>query len=244
VFLLSGPSGSTARLFSLSTGQVQWERPLHNATAAHLTVPNHLGTDVDFTEDGASAVILSDGRRITKIAMDTGKMEWSMEAPGAGDTVLFKQILISGEAIHSLALTSSTESLTLTTLSFDLKTSRPLSDFTQIPSWIPNPSQALLACAPGGGSVRVVWFDHGRIRSAYISEAGQLGGTKETLPGKGHKYGEIIESGSRKKGLVLGQKENGAVQVINVITAKVVDEFEMSVSHAPCSRDDDHPWPG
>ena len=67
MLLLSGPSGSTARLFSIGTGQVQWERILHNTTSAHLTVPVHLGTDVGFSDDGKSVVVLSDGRRITKL---------------------------------------------------------------------------------------------------------------------------------------------------------------------------------
>jgi hypothetical protein len=44
----------------------------------------HLGTDVDFTADGSSLIILSDGRRITKLSMADGKLEWSLEAPGAG----------------------------------------------------------------------------------------------------------------------------------------------------------------
>lgn len=84
VILLSGPSGTTVRLFSLETGGVRWEKPLHSSAGAHLTSPVHLGTDVDFTADGSSVVILSDGRRITKLGMVDGKLEWSLEAPGAG----------------------------------------------------------------------------------------------------------------------------------------------------------------
>jgi outer membrane protein assembly factor BamB len=84
VVLLSGPSGTTVRLFSLEKGGVKWEKPLHSTAGAHLTTPVHLGTDVDFTDDGSSVVILSDGRRITKLAMTDGKLEWSIEAPGAG----------------------------------------------------------------------------------------------------------------------------------------------------------------
>lgn len=63
---------------------MRWERPLHPAAAAHLTVPVHLGTDVGFSADGQEVIVLSDGRRITKFSMKDGAQQWSLEAPGAG----------------------------------------------------------------------------------------------------------------------------------------------------------------
>ena len=227
IILLSGPSGSTVRSFSLATGQVQWEYALHDTGSITLTTPVHLGTDVAFTPDGSAVVILSDGQRITKLNLADGALQWSMNAPGAGSTVLFKQILVTGDIVHTLAVTHALDGLTLTTLSLSLQTSVPLGDFTQIPSLIANPSQALLATASVDGSARVVWLEHGRIRSAYLSEAGQLGGVKEALPGNGHVYASIIGE-ARQHGLVLGQKRNGAVQVVNVLTGKPVEEFKDS----------------
>lgn len=99
VLLLSGPSGSTARLFSLNSGQVKWERLLHNTTTAHLTVPVHLGTDVGFSDDGSYVVILSDGRRITKLALKDGQMQWGLEAPGAG-YVAFRALLLQSDQVE------------------------------------------------------------------------------------------------------------------------------------------------
>ena len=145
--------------------------------------------------------------------------------------MLFDQILVSADTVHVLALTSSFSSTTLTTLSLSLATSVPLGDFTQIPSFVSNPSDAFLAAGSTSGSARVVWREHGRIRTASLSAAGQLGRTKDLLPGKGHKYGSLVDVGTRRKGLVLGKKENGAVQIVDVRDgAKIVDEFESSVS--------------
>ena len=81
LLLLSGPSATTARLLSLTTGQVQWERPLHDIRTAHLTSPVHLGTDADFAAD--SVVVLSDGRRVSKLSLKDGSVQWSLDAPGA-----------------------------------------------------------------------------------------------------------------------------------------------------------------
>lgn len=135
---------------------------------------------------------------------------------------------MTGETIHTLALTSSIDRTTLTTLSFSLDTSRPLGDFTQIPSIVNSPSEALLAQGTKAGTGRVVWLEHGRIRSAYISEEGALGAVRDVLPGNGAKYGEILDVGSRTRGLVLGKKTSGGVQIVDVNSGKRVDEFENS----------------
>ena len=86
VLLLSGPSATTARLFSLTTGHVIWERILQtDAASAGLTNPVHLGTDAAFTEEGEGAVVvLNDGRRVSKLSTTDGSVIWSLEAPGAG----------------------------------------------------------------------------------------------------------------------------------------------------------------
>lgn len=115
-------------------------------------------------------------------------------------------------------------------MSLDLSTSAPLSDLTQIPSFVANPDDASLAIGSGTGAARVLWYEHGRIRSAYLSAAGQLGDTKDLLPNKGKKYTGILSIDGRKKGFVLGQKEHGAVDVVDVRSgAKVADVFESSV---------------
>ena len=147
--------------------------------------------------------------------------------------MLFKQILVSSETVHTLALTSSFESTTLTTLSFDLRTSRPLGDFTQIPSWIPNPSQAALTSANGEGAAKVVWFEHGRIRTAYLSAQGALGSTKDMVAGQAKLFKEIVNTQARRRGLILGMNQFGGVHVVDVNQGKAIDEFENSVR---CSR--------
>lgn len=83
VLLLSGSSASTARLFSLLSGHLIWEQALHDSLSAHLTTPVYLGTDAAFTQ-GGDVVVLSDGRRVSKLNGKTGEVSWSLDAPGAG----------------------------------------------------------------------------------------------------------------------------------------------------------------
>lgn len=73
----------TARLFSLDTGHAIWEQPVLDGAEAQLRSPVHLGTDVDFAHDG-SIVILSDGKRVSRLDRKTGEITWSLDAPGAG----------------------------------------------------------------------------------------------------------------------------------------------------------------
>lgn len=146
-------------------------------------------------------------------------------------TMLFKQIYVSGSTVHILALTSSFASQTLTTLSLSLDSSAPLGDLTQIPSTVRAPSDALLAASERDGDARVVWHEHGRIRSALLNADGSLGSTRDLLPpGKGKKYARMIPVGSRQWGFVLGQQEDGMVDIIDVRKgAVIVESFELSV---------------
>ena len=124
-----------------------------------MTVPVHLGTDAVILEK--SIVILSDGRRISKLDKSTGAVQWSMDAPGAGSTVLFKQLHVSGSNIHVLALTNAFSTQTLTTFSISLDAPIPLGDFTQIPSIVTAPSDACIAASSEPGTAKVVWWEEG-----------------------------------------------------------------------------------
>ncbi|OCF34020.1 hypothetical protein I316_04366 [Kwoniella heveanensis BCC8398] len=231
VLLLSGPGGSTARLLSLSTGHVKWERPLLHPAHSRLTTPVHLGTDVAFvdsSEGSKSVVVLSEGRRVTRLRLDDGAVMWSMEAPGAGDTILFKQLLVLGSSVHILGLHSSIASQTLITSTLDLSTSIPKGDLGQIPSIVQLPDQALIASSNVQGQAKAIWTEHGRIRTVSIQENGSIGATKDLMPGKGKVYDSIIDVGVRSKGIVLGRRSDGGVDVLSIAEGKKIDEFELS----------------
>jgi hypothetical protein len=153
-----------------------------------------------------------------------------MDAPGAGSTVLFKQLHVSSSVIHVLALTNAFSTQTLTTFSLSLDAPIPLGDFTQIPSIVTAPSDACIAASKEDGGARVVWFEEGRMRSTLVKADGSLGATKDLLPGKGRKYAKILHTGSRQWGYVMGQQRDGTVDIIDVSEgAKIVDTFESSV---------------
>jgi len=144
--------------------------------------------------------------------------------------MLFKQLLVTSNRVHILALTSSFASTTLTTLTLDLSTSIPQSDLTQIPSIVTLPTSSYLTASSTATSVKVVWLEHGRIRTVDLTEEGRLGETKDLLPGKGHKFAEIEDVGVRRKGFVLGRKENGGVVIVDTRDGgNIVEEFDNSV---------------
>lgn len=229
MILLSGPSATTARLFNLTTGHVIWERQLLSAGSAHLTNPVHLGTDAFFTS--AAVLVLSGGRRVSKFRLSDGYEDWAMEAPGVGDNILFKQIHVSDQSVHILAVTNSFASLTLTTLTLDLQTSRPLDDFAQIPCLLEAPENAHLVGSDIPGSVRVVWLEVGRIRVTYIGPGGYVGNTKDLLPKTGRYFERMVAMGTRRTGLFLGMAQGGEVTVLDVREGgKPVTVWEGTVS--------------
>ncbi|WWC87349.1 uncharacterized protein L201_002238 [Kwoniella dendrophila CBS 6074] len=244
VLLLSGPGGTTARLFSLSTGHLSWEKSLIPSERLSLGggilhTPAHLGTDVSFVplkgdneETTRSLVILSEGKRISKLRLDNGGLLWATEVPGSGSTIMFKQLTISGNPIHVLGIQNSFSVQTLLTTTLDLDKPIPKSDLGQIPSIIKIPQQTLIIPS-GDGEGKVVWYEHGRIRIMTIKENGQVDddkNIKDLLPGTGKLYESIIDLGSdlRLKGIILGKKQNGGVDIINVNKKEKVGEFELS----------------
>ncbi|KAL0247478.1 hypothetical protein I308_103543 [Cryptococcus tetragattii IND107] len=232
ILLLSGPSASSARLFSLTTGHLLWHAPLLALSQSHLITPVHLGTDAAYVPaqapEPASWLVLSDGKRITRLSSDKGNILWSMESPAAGSNMVFKQIMPSGNSVHILALHYSFAVQSLLTSTIALDKPIPRADFGQVPSVVQIPEQAMIASAHEPGAVRIVWIDHGRIRSLHLNEDGSLGEVKEILPGKGRLYGSIIDAGLRHKGYILGKREDGAVEILDVRDGKKVEEFELS----------------
>ncbi|WVQ83875.1 hypothetical protein IAT38_006019 [Cryptococcus sp. DSM 104549] len=229
ILLLSGPGASTARLFSLTTGHALWEKPIPEASKKLIT-PVWLGVDAVFvSQEGEvpSWVVLSNGNRVTRLRHDTGATMWSMD-PGAGSTIMFKQIHASGSSLHMLALHYSFSVQTLVTSTIGLDRPIPKYDFGQVPSIVKIPEHAALAASSEPGGARVVWAEHGRIRSVLVNEDGSLGDTKDLMPGGGRKYGGLIDVGLREKGIVLGQREDGGVDVLDVKAGKKVEEFELS----------------
>ena len=197
VLLLSGPAASTARLFNLTTGRAIWEAPLLSPENARLTVPVHLGTDATFTSD--AVLVLSDGQRITKLDLLTGHIRWSTDSP-VGSTILYKQLLVSDDTLHILAITSGIAASQLTSFSVRLDAPIPRSDLVQIPSIISDPSDAHLAASSTPGSASLVWSEHGRVRVASVSRDGVVGRTKDLLPGGGRKYTGIETASRRREG--------------------------------------------
>ncbi|ODN75169.1 hypothetical protein, variant 3 [Cryptococcus amylolentus CBS 6039] len=241
ILLLSGPSASSARLFSLSTGHLLWHYPLLPPATSQLSTPVHLGTDAAFVpqqEDGAPAtwVILSDGRRVTRLRHDNGQIVWSMDSPSAGSNMVFKQIRPSGNSIHILALHYSFAVQSLLTSTIALDSPIPRGDFGQVPSIVQIPEQAMIASSAEPGGAQVVWFEHGRIRSLLVHEDGSLGQIKDMLPGNGRHYASIIDVGLREQGIVLGKREDGGVEVLDVKEGKKIEEFELSADAAERSE--------
>jgi hypothetical protein len=182
-----------------------------------LLSPPHLGAHASFVSDGSSVVVVAAGMRVARLSLADGSEMWGMDAPGAGDTILFSQVLVSDQSVHLLAITHSIATPTLATLTLDLATSIPKDDFTQIPCIMEAPTDAFLAATDMAGTAKVVWFDLGRIRVAHITASGLLGNTKDLMPGNGRYFEKVLPTGTEQSGIILGKVRNsGEVHILDV----------------------------
>lgn len=167
-----------------------------------------------------------------------GELLYFVHVTESSSTVLFKQLYISAQSVHVLALTSSFATQTLSTLSLSLDTSIPLNDLSSISSSIRAPSDVLIAAGDTPGEAKIVWHESGRIRSALLKGDGSLGSDRDLKAGHG-RYAKVLDVGSRAWGFVLAQKEDGSVDILDVRkNLVVVESFEHSVSLATSAPTD------
>ena len=81
VATLSGPGGSTLRLFDTLTGHLTLEKLLHDPASGHVSEPHHVGKHVTFDTDSTSIYALHNGHTVVKINGLTKDITWTWAAP-------------------------------------------------------------------------------------------------------------------------------------------------------------------
>lgn len=235
VVVLSGPLGTTARLYDLENGRLRWEVSVGDASAKlDNSFPQDvrgLGSDIAF--HGDDVLVLSEGRRVSKIKGSEGTSPWSWEFPGGGSTNMFKQVLVNGDEVNVLGVLSSLSEPTLTHVTFNVESIMPISELSHVPAGLGDPTNGYLLAPRGDAKspgLRGCWSEQSRYRCSELYSDGTTSAQiKDHIAGHGRRYERMIDVGLREHGFMLGLLKSGAVIVVEIGDGgSVVAEFERS----------------
>lgn len=236
---MSGTLGTTARFYDLENGRLQWEVQCGDASAKlGNSFPQDirgLGSDIAFY--GNDVLVLSEGRRVTKIKSSDGTSPWSWEFPGGASTNMFKQLIVHGDEVNVLGILSGLSQPTLTHVTFNAESIMPISEMSHVPSGLGDPANGYLLTPRGANlapGLRGCWSEESRYRCADLYNDGTASERiKDHIAGHGRRYERMIDVGLREHGYMLGLLKSGAVLVVEVGDAgAVVAEFERSRENA------------
>ncbi|GHJ84629.1 hypothetical protein NliqN6_1031 [Naganishia liquefaciens] len=121
ILTISGLSHEKIRCFSSQTGHLLWETVADSGHAPRqLYQPASLGTAIALADGNSRSsdfYVLTDGRKVQRLARGTGQARWTWESEVAGSTLTLTQLSVTTDTVHVVAVTSSFASPTLSYIS-------------------------------------------------------------------------------------------------------------------------------
>ncbi|KZT58169.1 DUF1620-domain-containing protein [Calocera cornea HHB12733] len=191
---LSGPSGSTLRLYTPHTGELVLEVLLHLPEEGTLFTPGEVGTGLQFV--GEDLMVLSGGNAVRKIG--AGGVEWVWTPENADESYL--KLYATPSHVHLLGIDpSSKHTHTVLSLSTgELLSSSPLA--------FPHSSKAEPLMLHPSVALEV---QDGKLLSVSLALHGKH--KVHTLPGH---WASLEDVGLAPQGYVIALKEDGAAHVL------------------------------
>ncbi|KDQ19878.1 hypothetical protein BOTBODRAFT_27299 [Botryobasidium botryosum FD-172 SS1] len=212
VTALSGPGGSTLRMFEISTGQLLWETRLHNSALGLLSDPRDLASHVHVVPGGLSDVlVLTNAHEVRKISGATGEVLWHWSSEDRASLVLFSRITATPSAVFVVGLTKSFASYTIQIVQLDLQTGLPLA-VKDVHSSVTSVADVLGPLSHETLST-VVWLENGILKTVALTP-----GLKSLSPAisKGPQYRKLVDVGMEAHGAFAAIDEDGNAHVLNV----------------------------
>ncbi|KAJ3478666.1 hypothetical protein NLI96_g9601 [Meripilus lineatus] len=240
---LSGPGGSTFRLFGSHDGQLHLEKQLHSPKSGRLLEPATLGVSIAFDSQSESSIyVLNNGGEVRKVDAVSGEVTWSWSSPDQTSLVIYSEVFSTPDAVYVVGLAKSLSSYTIHLTSLSPSTGS-LIESIDIPSSIENgPSEIfILSPAPSKSAPEktqadqhqkaphLVWLSQGLINSVALSPTLSEKPTKI----KGSVYKGIVNVGLGEHGHFVGIKEDGSGRVVKLTSKgalKVIWEFNDSAT--------------
>lgn len=179
---LSGDTSTYVRVYLAQEGNLIWE-----SKPVQLAVGSPPG-DITFAGDNGDVVALTDGYKVSRYDSE-GLILWNWASEDQGSSVLWQRVIVNGNSIFVVGLTSSIRSYTLETVELDAVTGALVKQ-QAIKSSITNPDFELLV--PSSGSPVAVWLEGQTVKTV------RLGGNKVesvTIPDLSSQNLQIVYQG-------------------------------------------------
>ncbi|KAE8267291.1 hypothetical protein A4X09_0g5061 [Tilletia walkeri] len=247
VLVISGPGGSTVRLFHALSGHLIWETVQHYPRDAVLTATEEEAgqlTDADFITYGLqpSAYTIANADTVRRLSWYTGEKVWKWQKPAEDPTVSLARVLLSGDQVHVFGLRKATSIRSLlggssadgsTIIHYILSTADgSLLSRAEISTPVGSGGPADLQFATTTTSAKaviphLVWLGRdGAIRSlsiAYKNTTGDEQAAKAPNPvvlyarSSSVKFTQLLDVGLRDKALLVAKREDHHGEVIRLM---------------------------
>ncbi|VDB86740.1 unnamed protein product [Peniophora sp. CBMAI 1063] len=224
VLSLSGPSGTTLRAFSPSTGALISEVRLHAPTQAKLHEPPNLGVSVaglvlkgeGEAEGHEEAFVLSEGGVVHRVNVDGGLIRWKWASEDQASSVIYTHIHAATHGIYVIGLTNSFAGYTLHITSLSLHDGSVISS-QDVPSSLSPPTADSFPyiLTPKG----VAWLEvshaegdadvQKEIRTVEFAPELRLGRMQDKT------WDEIVDVGTSASGLFISKHPSGTVSILD-----------------------------
>ncbi|KAF8439746.1 DUF1620-domain-containing protein [Boletus edulis BED1] len=242
LYALSGPAGSTLRIYDVSTGHLIHEKRLHNPMEGKIHEPPTLGLALTLVraEGGDQSIVLTNGHTVQCIHSSTGEIAWEWRSEDQSSLVMYTHIYPDTQTstLYVAGFAKSVRSYTLHVSTLNLTTGGVIAS-VNIPASIANTLTDFLLLGPsrvGSSSTTsipsdanadafgpsLVWLSPSStasnaplsLFSAPLSPP--LKGKVLTIPNTPYKH--IQDVGLSDNGLFMAFRDNGTAEVLGYET--------------------------
>ena len=245
VATLSGPGGSTLRLFDMLTGHLTLEKLLHDPASGHVSEPHHVGKHVTFDTDATSIYALHNGYTVVKIDVTTKDIIWTWAAPDQtcvsrsghlqrysygnySSLTIYSHIVVTSDTAYVVGLSKSFADYTLHIAALDSSTGALLGE-RPIPSAIKDFSSYLPLSAPISASKipHVLWLENGLMKSFPLTL--DVKATALWLQKKGSEaaFATLTDVGLSGQGYTVVIEDDGTEHLIGIDGTGVKEFWEL-----------------
>ncbi|EIN05678.1 DUF1620-domain-containing protein [Punctularia strigosozonata HHB-11173 SS5] len=214
---VSGPSGSTLRLFDALKGHLLLEQRIHAPEVGRLHQPESVGVAIAFYAENEESdiLVLTSGDNLRRLNGKTGELKWSWTAQDQGSLVIYSKIIPSPNAIYLVGLAKSFAGYTLHVSALSpadgsLLASQPIN--SQVENGLTDFLYLASPSSSANRNPRLVWLEHATIRSVDLTPLLDAKGAST----KGTAYKRIIDVGLAEHGQFVAIKEDGTGRVFRL----------------------------
>ena len=240
---LSGPGGSTLRIFDALTGQLLVEKRLHLPEIGILSEPVFIGKHVIFSPDSTDIYVLSNGYTVTSINSETGDIKWSWNSPDQrfssppiiiflsyrffvafSSLIVHSKLILNSDTLYVIGMAKSIASYTLHVSTLFPSTGQVIVSANILSSIVDPLAHFAVLTRPDTTHPQALWIEQETLK--FVGLTPTLKEKGRQLKGTG--YTRIMDIGLNDQGHAVISRKEGSSFVLKfdeVNSAKSVWEF-------------------